>query len=86
MSVPRLSNSKDVQGIDLVEMSPKDDIPTSTNRLALAQDMTVEEFQAAEKSLKRKLDTRLLLTMWVIFIMNYLDRVREYHLYPTNDH
>lgn len=48
----------------------------SDNRLAAAQQLTAEEFAAAEKSLKRKLDLRLLCCVWVIFIMNYLDRVR----------
>lgn len=46
------------------------------NRLQAAQDMTEEEFLAAEKKLTRKLDLRLLACVWVIFVMNYLDRVR----------
>ncbi|KAH6951268.1 major facilitator superfamily domain-containing protein [Ilyonectria sp. MPI-CAGE-AT-0026] len=44
------------------------------NRLATAQNMSEEEFLDAEKSLKRKLDLRLLGCVWVIFVMNYLDR------------
>lgn len=47
----------------------------NTNRLALAQALSPEDFAAAEASVKKKLDVRLLLTVWVIFIMNYLDRV-----------
>ncbi|OOQ81915.1 MFS transporter [Penicillium brasilianum] len=50
-----------------------DELP-GDNRLAAAQQLTAEEFAAAEKSLKRKLDLRLLCCVWVIFIMNYLDR------------
>ncbi|KAK0642834.1 putative transporter [Lasiodiplodia hormozganensis] len=46
----------------------------NTNRLALAQALSPEDFAAAEASVKKKLDVRLLLTVWVIFIMNYLDR------------
>lgn len=49
---------------------------TEGNRLQAAQDMTEAEFLAAEKKLTRKLDLRLLACVWVIFVMNYLDRVR----------
>jgi hypothetical protein len=45
------------------------------NRLAPAQVMSEEEFLDAEKKLKKKLDTRLLACVWLIFVMNYLDRV-----------
>ncbi|KAF3026504.1 hypothetical protein E8E14_013484 [Neopestalotiopsis sp. 37M] len=44
------------------------------NRLAVAQGMSEEEFLDAEKTLKRKLDVRLLACFWLIFVMNYLDR------------
>ncbi|KAJ0337656.1 hypothetical protein COL922a_006550 [Colletotrichum nupharicola] len=44
------------------------------NRLAPAQLMSKEEFEAAEKKLKKKLDLRLLACVWLIFILNYLDR------------
>jgi hypothetical protein len=37
--------------------------------------MSPEELLDAEKSLKRKLDIRLLFCVWVIFVLNYLDRV-----------
>lgn len=45
------------------------------NRLYPAQQMSEEEFAAAEKSLKRKLDLRLTAMVWLIFVLNYLDRV-----------
>jgi hypothetical protein len=45
------------------------------NRLAHAQGLSPEEFLAVEKKLKRKLDLRLLACTWLIFVMNYLDRV-----------
>lgn len=45
------------------------------NRLVEAQQMSPEELLEVEKSLKRKLDIRLLFCVWVIFVMNYLDRV-----------
>ncbi|KAL4900396.1 hypothetical protein BDW74DRAFT_170804 [Aspergillus multicolor] len=44
------------------------------NRLAPAQLMSPDEFAAVEKRLKRKLDVRLMLCVWIIFVMNYLDR------------
>ncbi|KAL5046492.1 hypothetical protein BDW71DRAFT_197443 [Aspergillus fruticulosus] len=44
------------------------------NRLAPAQMMGPEEFAATERRLKRKLDIRLMLCIWIIFVMNYLDR------------
>jgi hypothetical protein len=47
------------------------------NRLAPAQNMSPEEIAVVEKRLKRKLDLRLLCCVWVIFVMNYLDRVRR---------
>ncbi|OAA66556.1 MFS transporter [Niveomyces insectorum RCEF 264] len=49
-------------------------IDSSDNRLAPAQLMSEEEFLDAEKRLKRKLDIRLLFCVWLIFVMNYLDR------------
>lgn len=45
------------------------------NRLAIAQGMSEEDFSDAEKRLKRKLDLRLLACVWLIFVLNYLDRV-----------
>ncbi|KAE8137407.1 major facilitator superfamily domain-containing protein [Aspergillus pseudotamarii] len=45
------------------------------NRVAAAQQMSSAELAAAEKSLKRKLDARLLLSVWIMFVMNYLDRL-----------
>lgn len=48
---------------------------TSDNRLLLAQNMSEEKFLDAERKLRRKLDFRLLMTVWFIFILNYLDRV-----------
>ncbi|KAJ3955800.1 hypothetical protein N0V92_007673 [Colletotrichum tropicale] len=44
------------------------------NRLAPAQLMSKEEFEVAEKKLKKKLDLRLLACVWLIFVLNYLDR------------
>lgn len=64
-----------------VEEKPMSHLPetqslaSSDNRLLPAQNMTEEEFLEAEKKLRRKLDSRLLLTMWFIFVLNYLDRV-----------
>lgn len=48
----------------------------STNRLEVAQQMSPEELMDMEKRLKRKLDLRLLACVWLIFVLNYLDRVR----------
>lgn len=45
------------------------------NRMAEAQAMSEEEIAEVEKKLKRKLDFRLLTVVWIIFILNYLDRV-----------
>lgn len=48
---------------------------TQDNRLGPAQIMSPEEFAITEKRLKRKLDLRLMLCVWIIFVMNYFDRV-----------
>lgn len=64
-----------VQDADLEDAGKED---FESNRLAPAQMMSPEEFAAVEKRLKRKLDIRLLVCVWVIFVMNYLDRVRLY--------
>lgn len=53
-----------------------DDASTLDNRLAQAQRMSEEEYLDAEKRLKRKLDIRLMGAIWIIYILNYLDRVR----------
>lgn len=39
------------------------------------QDLRSEDFIEAETSLKRKLDMRLLACVWLMFILNFLDRV-----------
>lgn len=52
-----------------------DDASTLDNRLAQAQRMSEEEYLDAEKRLKRKLDIRLMAAIWVIYVLNYLDRV-----------
>ncbi|KAM5356738.1 hypothetical protein ACJ41O_003384 [Fusarium nematophilum] len=61
------------QGSGAVEMVGLKDAQ-SQNRLAPAQLMSPDEFLEAEKSLKRKLDMRLLACVWLIFVLNYLDR------------
>lgn len=71
MGSPKGSAEMDKAKIDMAETKSLD----IQNRLATAQNMSEEEFLDAEKSLKRKLDLRLLGCVWVIFIMNYLDRV-----------
>ncbi len=45
------------------------------NRLALAQEISPAEFSAASKSLRRKLDLRLMLMAWTMFVFNFFDRV-----------
>lgn len=62
------------------QLAETQSLANSDNRLLLAQNMTEEEFLEAEKKLRRKLDSRLLLTMWFIFVLNYLDRVSTYGL------
>ena len=54
------------------QQSDQYDSPNSPYALALA--LTVEEREIMEKRLKRKLDFRLLFVLFIIFIMNYLDR------------
>ncbi|KAL1633769.1 hypothetical protein SLS56_002648 [Neofusicoccum ribis] len=77
MSVPNTEvNKTQVEQIsvlgnqDDVEIKPD----AGPNRLILAQELSLDDFTDAEKSMKKKLDLRLLLTVWIIFIMNYLDR------------
>lgn len=57
--------------VEMVELKGQ----LNQNRLAPAQAMSEEEFLDAEKKLKRKLDIRLLACVWLIFVLNYLDRV-----------
>lgn len=57
------------------QLAETQSLANSDNRLLPAQNMSEEEFLEAEKKLRRKLDSRLLLTMWLIFVLNYLDRV-----------
>jgi len=40
----------------------------------LLRDLSPEELDACEKRLRRKIDLRLLQTLIIIYIMNYLDR------------
>lgn len=65
-SVHHVDAAADIQK----EMEP------STNRLEVAQQMSPEELIDMGKRLKRKLDLRLLACLWLIFVLNYLDRVR----------
>ena len=50
-------------------------VEMADNRLAPAQAMSEDEFSSIEKKLKRKLDLRLATMVWLIFVLNYLDRV-----------
>lgn len=64
-----------IEGKAMDQLAETQSLASSDNRLLPAQNMTEEEFIEAEKNLRRKLDSRLLLTMWFIFVLNYLDRV-----------
>lgn len=64
----------------------KNDKDPSTNRLAPAQQMSPEELEDIEKKLKRKLDLRLLACVWLIFVLNYLDRVCSCSHYTLESH
>lgn len=57
------------------EKSSQLKVENADNRLAPAQAMSEEEFAAVEKRLKQKLDIRLMTMVWLIFVLNYLDRV-----------
>ncbi|KAH8669787.1 major facilitator superfamily domain-containing protein [Tricladium varicosporioides] len=63
-----IAEFEDVSKDEKVDRNPE------TNRLAYAQNVSEEEFAAIEKKLKWKLDIRLLAYMWLIFVLNYLDR------------
>ncbi|KAI0013753.1 MFS general substrate transporter [Xylariaceae sp. FL0662B] len=69
-----MADGKFPQEVDEPTVDMYETKDTEPNRLAYAQAMSEEEFLDAEKKLKRKLDLRLLGCVWVIFIMNYLDR------------
>ncbi|KAF2629850.1 MFS general substrate transporter [Macroventuria anomochaeta] len=56
------------------EKLSQDKIEYNDNRLGPAQAMSEEEFANVEKKLKRKLDIRLMTMVWLIFVLNYLDR------------
>lgn len=62
-----------------------DDASMLDNRLAQAQRMSEEEYLDAEKRLKRKLDIRLMSAIWVIYVLNYLDRVSQAALMFESD-
>lgn len=70
MDASRDKGPIDKPEIDMDEVKVNDD---DANRLAPAQRISEEEFRTAEKRLKLKLDLRLLLCVFIIFTMNYLD-------------
>lgn len=51
-----------------------DNTPQS-EAMMIAQNMLPDEFTVVEKRLKRKLDVRLMSTIFFIYVLNYLDRV-----------
>lgn len=59
---------------DVVVVSLEDDRDAS-NHLALAQRMSREEFRFFEEKLRRKVDLRLMLMAWIMYVLNYFDRV-----------
>lgn len=61
---------EDAVGPDLQE----DKITMSNNIPSFLIGLSVEESQAVEKKLVRKVDIRLLIMMVVMYILNYLDR------------
>lgn len=46
------------------------------------QDLPLEVLVDVEKSLKRRLNIRLLACIWVMFILNFLDRVHTLVAHP----
>jgi hypothetical protein len=45
------------------------------NRVALAQSMSPEELAALSKKVKWKADKRLIGMAWIMYVLNYFDRV-----------
>ncbi|RMJ03677.1 hypothetical protein BHE90_014491 [Fusarium euwallaceae] len=70
MAPDKVAEGQGDGSVEMVELKGQLD----QNRLAPAQAMSEEEFLDAEKKLKRKLDIRLLACVWLIFVLNYLDR------------
>ncbi|KAJ4346762.1 uncharacterized protein N0V89_010694 [Didymosphaeria variabile] len=68
-------NKHDIVGDD--EKASQIKVEQADNRLAPAQAMSEEEFASVEKKLKRKLDLRLATMVWLIFVLNYLDRTQN---------
>lgn len=69
------TQQKTIEGKQMNHSAETQSLASSENRLLPAQNMTEGVFLEAEKKLRRKLDSHLLLTMWFIFVLNYLDRV-----------
>ncbi|KAF5005261.1 hypothetical protein FDECE_8247 [Fusarium decemcellulare] len=70
MASDKVAEDQGDGAVEMVELKGQLD----QNRLAPAQAMSEEEFLDAEKKVKRKLDIRLLACVWLIFVLNYLDR------------
>lgn len=64
-----LVKNKSVEEVETSQVSAKH------SNVAAAQRMSAEEFLETEKGLKRKLDTRLMMPIVFIYILNYLDRL-----------
>lgn len=60
---------------DAESMKMAEATPTHRVMPELLQGLTQDELDALEKKLLRKVDLRLLPTMIIIYIMNYLDRL-----------
>jgi hypothetical protein len=56
------------------------DINPKTIHTSVIENLSSEDFTEVERSLKWKLDVRLLACLWLMFILNFLDRVCLYPL------
>ncbi|OAA57589.1 MFS transporter [Niveomyces insectorum RCEF 264] len=74
MAAPKETMEVEQQEAEVRSAADVDMKPVPENRLAMAHAMSEEEFLDAEKRLKRKLDFRLLVPLWLMYIMNFLDR------------
>lgn len=69
-----MANLKDVDQVHLEETSSGFDIQKSNDPVTLYRTYSADEVAAIEKRLVRKLDSRILPTIVLIYILNYLDR------------
>lgn len=70
----KIDTKGEAEHYEIEEASLQAELTELQKEIAIVAALSEEEYNLAEKKLVRKIDTRLLPTLFVLLVLNYLDR------------